>query len=75
MMKQYDASFTEVALRIDYFINVLNKSPPSNSQLDEIMDYYDNKTNETNKDSVMQVMHERSGVLVKKQLEFVKETI
>jgi len=48
MMKQYDASFTEVALRIDYFINVLNKSPSSNSQLDEIMDYYDNKTNETN---------------------------
>ncbi|OQP57761.1 hypothetical protein A3860_09040 [Niastella vici] len=43
------------------------------SQLDEIMDYYDNKTNETNKDSVMQVMHERSGVLVKKQLEFVKK--
>jgi len=75
MMKQYDALFTEVALRIDYFINVLNKSPSSNSQLDEIMDYYDNKTNETNKDSVMQVMHERSGVLVKKQLEFVKETI
>ena len=74
MMKQYDASFTEVALRIDYFINVLNKSPPSNSQLDEIMDYYDNKTNETNKDSVMQVM-QRSGVLVKMQLEFVKETI
>ena len=63
MMKQYDASFTEVALRIDYFINVLNKSPPSNSQLDEIMDYYDNKTNETNKDSVMQVM-QRSQVFL-----------
>lgn len=26
MMKQYDASFNEVALGIDYFINVLNKS-------------------------------------------------